>query len=62
MPAFNFRATLCAREIFSVNRAAASPYAVSLAFAMASASVANLLIVTTGPKISSFMIVELSSA
>ena len=62
MPAWSFLATVCALAMFSVNKAAARPYEVSFAFAIASASVENLLTTTTGPKISSLTIDEFSSA
>ena len=56
VPASMRSATRCARLRFSVQSVAARPYGVALAIATASFSVLNGVMVTTGPKISSWFV------
>ncbi|MCY1461595.1 hypothetical protein D3C76_1019580 [compost metagenome] len=56
LPARSARAVRWALEMSAVQTAAARPYGVSLAIAMASSALSNAMTDSTGPKISSWAI------
>src|SRR6058998_117225 len=56
-PALIFGATSSARLMFSVHTLAARPYGVLLASSTASAGVRNVIVTSTGPKISTWAMV-----
>src|SRR5258705_11629722 len=61
-PALSFGATSSARLIFSVHTLAARPYGVLLANSTASFGVRNVMLTSTGPKISIWAIVAAGEA